>query len=920
MKGGGANPYPDLKGHLGVRSSPLSPTASKLTSQYIVMDHLNAHYRMINNAKPAIDNKAPKAWTSSTKTRDRIRRNDAKKNGGVPSRSAQNSRPNSRMSITSRRSIADQIEAYEAYFNDEPEIGAIVKSTIPQQHSQPGQDIYIERANTEDMRFVDQMVSDSYNNPNTYRSPRPMRSMIPDTMKAGSGNPNVATPRKCVAGDLLDDHSHKFKEGKPFTPRTLNTKNVKSKLSQFKYYNAPKKRSASSKGGSKGIQEEKFEKMETMNTMATTQDLTFEPLRSKDFNQLSSHREKSANIPRLDISVDQDHMVWLNEQAKKAQVRVGSTRQDEVKAERATVNHSANLNHTGGLNDTAGLDRTGGLRTSDLRTSGTLRSTGTYRSGTRANEVVTASDALTREEELKYLEFVSDITSDVLERGIFTNRVLKQVFGHHLEEKKHELKISRMRALLDKLREDLGIPESDGEGEEDFGLKSNVKMSDEIYHASTEPPKPQPRAQARHVQPQVETRHKFVRAKDEVDYRSPGGMNGDTGLTNKHAEETISRKMEQVNFSQPPCVTMSPDHGPHPPPKNGILSDAIDEEESVQESEQNSMMSEQEGSLTSNMDEMSTNRSLPQEHKWMKNASNFTMTLKPGQLDMTLVKPKPRSRDHKRLAETVPANPRARRRELAHHIEEKPDDLGTTGEMSTLTDVTAFGESEHNREDKFDVASVKSDATLKNEPLKGSVCGSTPGSPRGSAHGSVKSHRSNREASENGSVKGNRLASPRGSIKLGSTTSVKASNHAHDGLASEQGSSGTLQGSLEGSTTFITADTMHSALQESPRSSPRARAQPSPRESLNGPHNASVRTAEGRSDSYAAEHTAVASVKGSQASIRTFIEAEVENDSVFSDNSAALESEPEETPKGQKTVPSYSKKTANYDGDDDDDF
>jgi hypothetical protein len=228
------------------------------------------------------------------------------------------------------------------------------------------------------MKFVDQMVADTYNNPNIYKSPRPMRSMIPDSMKAGSGNPNVSTPRKSKAGDLLEDHAHKFKAGKPFTPRTLNTKNVQSKLSQFKYYNPPKKRSTSSKAGSKVVQEENFMKSETMNTMATTQDLTFEPLRSKDFNQLSSHREKSANIPRLDISIDQDHMVWLNEQAKKAQVRVGSARQ-EVTRESAVLNHSANLNHTGGL------------RTPDM-----LRSSGTYRSGVRANEVVTASDALAR--------------------------------------------------------------------------------------------------------------------------------------------------------------------------------------------------------------------------------------------------------------------------------------------------------------------------------------------------------------------------------------------------------------------------------------------------------------------------------------------------------------------------------------------
>jgi CCR4-NOT transcription complex subunit 1 len=526
-----------------------------------------------------------------------------------------------------------------------------------------------------------------------------------------------------------------------------------------------------------------------------------------------------------------------------------------------------------------------------------------------------------------------------------------------------------MRALLDRLREDLGIPESDGEGEEDFGLKSHVKMSDEVYHRDTEqlkpkshvrmsdevdyremePPKPQPRAQGR---------NKFVKVTDKVDYKSPrGGELGNTGSVKKQATVSISRKLENVNISQP---SMSPEHWPSTPPENGVVSDAIEEEDYMQESEKNSVMSEQEGdfmqgseknsvmseqegdfmqgseknsvmseqegSVTSNVDDLSMTRSLPQEHKWMKNASNFTMTLKPGQLDMTLVKPKPRSRDRQRLAETVPANPRARRRELAQRNEEKQDDLGTTGEMSTLTEVTAMGESEPYKEDQFEVSSVASDATLKNEYEKGSQQGSNPGSPRSSAHGSSVSLRFRGKPNENGSVKGSRHASPRGSTHgstrgsthgstrgsiHGSTASGKVSNQAHEGLVSEQGSeqgsSGTLQGSLEGSTTFVMAQTMHSAPQESPRPSRRARAQPSPRGNVQG-SPASVHSAES------------GSVKYFPVENESLKNEATDTDSVFSDHLAGPDSEPEKSPKAGRAAPSYAKKTPNYDGDDDDDF
>ena len=51
------------------------------------------------------------------------------------------------------------------------------------------------------------------------------------------GNP-VLTPR---SGDLIELNKDKFTEEKPFQPRTLKT-NRESKLSQFKYYNPPKRK------------------------------------------------------------------------------------------------------------------------------------------------------------------------------------------------------------------------------------------------------------------------------------------------------------------------------------------------------------------------------------------------------------------------------------------------------------------------------------------------------------------------------------------------------------------------------------------------------------------------------------------------------------------------------------------------------
>ncbi|XP_072284664.1 spermatogenesis-associated protein 7 [Pyxicephalus adspersus] len=59
------------------------------------------------------------------------------------------------------------------------------------------------------------------------------------------------------------------------------------------------------------------------------------------------------------------------------------------------------------------------------------------------------------EEELAYLEFVADVTNEILSLGLFSDRVLDRVFQRHVEENRHHLDEGKMRHLLDILRADL---------------------------------------------------------------------------------------------------------------------------------------------------------------------------------------------------------------------------------------------------------------------------------------------------------------------------------------------------------------------------------------------------------------------------------------------------------------------------------
>ncbi|XP_065111168.1 spermatogenesis-associated protein 7 [Paramisgurnus dabryanus] len=62
------------------------------------------------------------------------------------------------------------------------------------------------------------------------------------------------------------------------------------------------------------------------------------------------------------------------------------------------------------------------------------------------------------EEELMYLEFITDVTNEILAQGLYSDRVLKRLFERHIDMNKHRLDENKMRHLLDNLHNDLQNP------------------------------------------------------------------------------------------------------------------------------------------------------------------------------------------------------------------------------------------------------------------------------------------------------------------------------------------------------------------------------------------------------------------------------------------------------------------------------
>ncbi|CAM4642556.1 unnamed protein product [Leuciscus chuanchicus] len=62
------------------------------------------------------------------------------------------------------------------------------------------------------------------------------------------------------------------------------------------------------------------------------------------------------------------------------------------------------------------------------------------------------------EEELLYLEFITDVTNEILTQGLYSDRVLKRLFERYIDMNRHRLDENKMRHLLDNLEKDLQSP------------------------------------------------------------------------------------------------------------------------------------------------------------------------------------------------------------------------------------------------------------------------------------------------------------------------------------------------------------------------------------------------------------------------------------------------------------------------------
>ncbi|KAJ7345087.1 hypothetical protein JRQ81_001037 [Phrynocephalus forsythii] len=393
---GPASPF---KGHLSTKSNAfcIDSSSHRLSSQYLIRDHMAVHYNKILSAKAAVDCSVPKSRINSIKFSDQQRREKLKKEiercekemisskNVSRSSSRESRRP---LSATNRNdswqtkgnvglpTCAASEERYMLAASSTPEKQSIISPTVEKTTRNAAQ------------KSSNISVSSSNTTASSLQRPRSKISCSSSSDSFAGKHPHKAQSieSKRSSRDLLDKHSEHFTSGQqPFTPRTLKS-DAKSFLSQYRYY-MPARR--------------KMQDLPKQQVEAETQT----DISSFQVELMGSEGKHTADIQKI------------------------------VKEVEGTMSASAN-------------------------TSDELKAISQFFSPRVTSPSSAQSPTMRKfqaeEEELLYLNFIQDITDEILRLGLFSNRALERLFERHIKQNRNHLDETKMRHLLEILKVDLG--------------------------------------------------------------------------------------------------------------------------------------------------------------------------------------------------------------------------------------------------------------------------------------------------------------------------------------------------------------------------------------------------------------------------------------------------------------------------------
>ncbi|CAH8505399.1 unnamed protein product [Heterobilharzia americana] len=430
---------------VSVSHSAIFPRKCKVSSQILIKQHLNAHYKSIQSAKASIDNSTPYSFINNPTTRG------YRKSSRRICRQPLSGRPETN-GFCSQNVINT--------FSDDPEVDEIVRKFLLDdcaKYTEPFtyNEHHLQSAGGENA-FGKHTCSD--------RGPASLRKLEGDCFS----NKTVHR-RQSFSKDVMDIHHNKFTNPKLFSPRTIKS-NASSKLIGLRCYNPPKRVVRICQPDSKVILDVKpvIRSKKSISRRPTNSDLGI--------------KEKA--IPK-DPNTNHDHVIYSHSEKR---LSTYSTKQSNILSsmllapqKRISLTYSQKLPISDGSHNFGKVNQW----LSTLPSNNSVHKPEVVLSNSHDEEdferLITEkkivkdnmslqmiNKPIEREisvenlkKEVNYLKFISSVTEDVLTRGVLTDKNVNTILLEHATLNEYGLSTEQIRRGIQHIRSQLNITAED---------------------------------------------------------------------------------------------------------------------------------------------------------------------------------------------------------------------------------------------------------------------------------------------------------------------------------------------------------------------------------------------------------------------------------------------------------------------------